>query len=254
MLRWRTLCACVRVCVCALRCAEIGDRGINLSGGQKQRVALARAVYARPEVLLFDDPLSAVDANVGEHIFNKCINGSITQGATRILVTNQLHLLPQCDFIYVMKDGEVAEEGTYATLMAAGGELPSLVRQSEQEAAKDEAEGDESGDEVVDDTTAVDPGMATQRSAPHLAMLLASLTVCHGSQSLVSPQLWVRARTGFVLALGLTLPRMASHESFPCHAYVHVHCCCAPGVSCDTRAYALRSHAPALAPELAPVA
>ena len=44
---------------------QIGEKGINLSGGQKARVALARAVYARADVLLFDDPLSAVDAHVG---------------------------------------------------------------------------------------------------------------------------------------------------------------------------------------------
>uniref|UniRef100_A0A8W7PDN0 ABC-type glutathione-S-conjugate transporter n=1 Tax=Anopheles coluzzii TaxID=1518534 RepID=A0A8W7PDN0_ANOCL len=50
---------------------EIGEKGINLSGGQKQRVALARAVYADSEVYLFDDPLSAVDAHVGKHIFEK---------------------------------------------------------------------------------------------------------------------------------------------------------------------------------------
>jgi ATP-binding cassette subfamily C (CFTR/MRP) protein 1 len=55
---------------------EIGERGINLSGGQKQRVAIARAVYSRTDIYLFDDPLSAVDAHVGKHIFQKV--GSIT--------------------------------------------------------------------------------------------------------------------------------------------------------------------------------
>jgi ATP-binding cassette subfamily C (CFTR/MRP) protein 1 len=50
---------------------EIGERGINLSGGQKQRVAIARAVYSRSDIYLFDDPLSAVDAHVGSHIFQK---------------------------------------------------------------------------------------------------------------------------------------------------------------------------------------
>ena len=53
--------------------AEIGEKGINLSGGQKQRVNMARAVYQDADIYLFDDPLSAVDAHVGKHIFNNVI-------------------------------------------------------------------------------------------------------------------------------------------------------------------------------------
>ena len=52
---------------------EIGEKGINLSGGQKQRVSLARAVYSNSDLLLLDDPLSAVDSHVGKHIFNEVI-------------------------------------------------------------------------------------------------------------------------------------------------------------------------------------
>jgi ABC-type multidrug transport system fused ATPase/permease subunit len=52
---------------------EIGEKGINLSGGQKQRVSLARAVYNDSDIYLFDDPLSAVDAHVGKHIFDKVV-------------------------------------------------------------------------------------------------------------------------------------------------------------------------------------
>ena len=53
---------------------EIGEKGINLSGGQKLRVSLARAVYADADLYLLDDPLSAVDAHVGKHIFEKVIS------------------------------------------------------------------------------------------------------------------------------------------------------------------------------------
>jgi ABC-type multidrug transport system fused ATPase/permease subunit len=52
---------------------EIGEKGINLSGGQKQRISLARAVYADTDIYLLDDPLSAVDAHVGKHLFDKVL-------------------------------------------------------------------------------------------------------------------------------------------------------------------------------------
>lgn len=52
---------------------EIGEKGINLSGGQKQRISLARALYARADIYLLDDPLSAVDSHVGKHIFDQVI-------------------------------------------------------------------------------------------------------------------------------------------------------------------------------------
>jgi len=71
--------------------SEIGEKGINLSGGQKHRVALARAVYAAADVLLLDDPLSAVDAHVGRALFEGCICDEL-RGRTRVLVTHQLQV------------------------------------------------------------------------------------------------------------------------------------------------------------------
>eukprot|EP00897_Mesotaenium_endlicherianum_P001676 jgi/Mesen1/1536/ME000133S00550 len=68
---------------------EIGERGINLSGGQKQRVSLARAVYFDADIYVLDDPLSAVDAHVGAHLFERCIHG-ILAAKTRVFITNQL--------------------------------------------------------------------------------------------------------------------------------------------------------------------
>jgi ABC-type bacteriocin/lantibiotic exporter with double-glycine peptidase domain len=83
---------------------EIGEKGINLSGGQKQRVSLARAVYQQRDIYLLDDPLSAVDANVGKHIFEQVIGPTgLLSHATRILVTHGLHFLKQVDQIIVMK-------------------------------------------------------------------------------------------------------------------------------------------------------
>ncbi|ORZ33508.1 P-loop containing nucleoside triphosphate hydrolase protein [Catenaria anguillulae PL171] len=94
---------------------EIGEKGITLSGGQKARINLARALYYNPEILLLDDPLSAVDAHVGKHLFNTIKNET---AGTRVLVTHALHFVPQCDYVVYMRDGHVAEFGTYAELMS----------------------------------------------------------------------------------------------------------------------------------------
>jgi len=100
---------------------EIGERGINLSGGQKARVSLARALYSRgAELLLLDDPLSAVDAHVGEHLFEEAVCGSVCAGAARVLVTHRVHVLPRCDRVIVMKAGQIEHEGTYEELVAKG--------------------------------------------------------------------------------------------------------------------------------------
>uniref|UniRef100_A0A665W9R8 Uncharacterized protein n=1 Tax=Echeneis naucrates TaxID=173247 RepID=A0A665W9R8_ECHNA len=96
---------------------EIGERGANLSGGQRQRVSLARALFSERPILLLDDPLSAVDACVGSHIFYKAIRGA-AKGKTVLFVTHQLQYLPECDDVILMKDGQIAEHGTHAQLMA----------------------------------------------------------------------------------------------------------------------------------------
>ncbi|KAJ8627273.1 hypothetical protein MRB53_020580 [Persea americana] len=98
---------------------EIGERGVNISGGQKQRVSMARAVYSNSDVYIFDDPLSALDAHVGRQVFEKCIKDEL-QGRTRVLVTNQLHFLPQVDRIVLVHEGMVKEEGTFEELSDNG--------------------------------------------------------------------------------------------------------------------------------------
>ncbi|KAJ7123626.1 multidrug resistance-associated ABC transporter [Mycena epipterygia] len=99
---------------------EIGERGINLSGGQKARVSLARAAYSMSDVILLDDPLSAVDSFVGKAILENCILHGPLADRTRILVTHALHVLDKADYIYVMDNGTIKEEGTYDTLMKDG--------------------------------------------------------------------------------------------------------------------------------------
>ncbi|EFP76864.2 uncharacterized protein PGTG_02325 [Puccinia graminis f. sp. tritici CRL 75-36-700-3] len=113
----------------------IGEKGINLSGGQKQRINIARSIYFISDIILFDDPLSAVDAHVAKHVFEHAIRGSnYTAGhsgignQTKILVTHALHLLPKVDEIICMNDGKIQERGTFEELLAAGGTFCALYR------------------------------------------------------------------------------------------------------------------------------
>uniref|UniRef100_A0A8C2GUF4 ABC-type glutathione-S-conjugate transporter n=1 Tax=Cyprinus carpio TaxID=7962 RepID=A0A8C2GUF4_CYPCA len=107
---------------------EIGEKGLNLSGGQKQRVSLARAVYRKADVYLLDDPLSAVDAHVGQHIFNKVIGPKgILRDKTRVLVTHGMSFLPQADLILVLVDGEISERGSYQELLNRNGDFADFI-------------------------------------------------------------------------------------------------------------------------------
>uniref|UniRef100_A0A8C2SIC2 Multidrug resistance-associated protein 1 n=1 Tax=Capra hircus TaxID=9925 RepID=A0A8C2SIC2_CAPHI len=101
---------------------EIGEKGVNLSGGQKQRVSLARAVYCDSDVYLLDDPLSAVDAHVGKHIFENVVGPKgLLKNKTRLLVTHGISYLPQMDVIIVMSGGKISEMGSYQELLARDG-------------------------------------------------------------------------------------------------------------------------------------
>ncbi|XP_060041594.1 ATP-binding cassette sub-family C member 12 isoform X3 [Erinaceus europaeus] len=105
---------------------EIGERGLNLSGGQRQRISLARAVYSNNEIYLLDDPLSAVDAQVGKHVFEECIKKTL-RGKTVVLVTHQLQFLESCDEVILLEDGEICEKGTHKVLMKERGRYAKLI-------------------------------------------------------------------------------------------------------------------------------
>ncbi|KAK7017781.1 ABC protein [Favolaschia claudopus] len=124
---------------------EVGEKGINLSGGQKQRVNIARALYFDADVVIFDDPLSAVDANVGKALFHSAIQGLVARGKTVLLVTHALHFLSQCDYIYTLSNGRIAEAGTYPELIARGGEFARLDKEFGGAEAKEEEQGVEAG-------------------------------------------------------------------------------------------------------------
>ncbi|KAG6813846.1 hypothetical protein H0H92_006790 [Tricholoma furcatifolium] len=108
---------------------EIGEKGINLSGGQKARVSLARAAYSDSDIVLLDDPLSAVDAYVGKGILNECLLSGPLAKRTRILVTHALHVLDKTDYIYVMDEGVIVEQGTYGELMKGASTFANLMEE-----------------------------------------------------------------------------------------------------------------------------
>ena len=109
---------------------EIGEKGITLSGGQKQRTAIARAVYADADLVVMDDPLSALDAHVAKDLFRKCLSKS--EGAFKdkavLLVTHQLQFVHQADHVVVMADGAIVERGAYDELVQReGGAFKQLM-------------------------------------------------------------------------------------------------------------------------------
>ncbi|XP_001946763.2 multidrug resistance-associated protein 4 [Acyrthosiphon pisum] len=105
----------------------VGERGVTLSGGQKVRINLARALYKQADIYLLDNPLSAVDANVGSHLFEIGIKGFLKE-KTRILVTHRLQCLADMDQIVVMENAKILAKGTYEELQASNIDLTNHIQ------------------------------------------------------------------------------------------------------------------------------
>ncbi|KAH2647828.1 hypothetical protein KXW29_004375 [Aspergillus fumigatus] len=126
---------------------EIGERGITVSGGQKQRINIARAVYSKADIILMDDPLSAVDAHVGRHIMDKAICG-LLKDKCRVLATHQLHVLSRCDRIIVMNEGRIDAIGTFDDLVRTNEHFRELMSStSQQEKQSDDDDVDKKSNE-----------------------------------------------------------------------------------------------------------
>ncbi|MFJ8011083.1 ABC transporter ATP-binding protein [Streptomyces sp. NPDC096339] len=91
--------------------------GHQISGGQWQRIGIARAKYRQAEILIVDEPTSALDAVAEQRVFDQIRALAATTGQTIVLITHRLHSVRHADLIHVLKDGRVAESGTFAELM-----------------------------------------------------------------------------------------------------------------------------------------
>ncbi|KAK4657219.1 ATP-binding cassette transporter yor1 [Podospora pseudocomata] len=116
---------------------EIGERGITISGGQKQRLNIARAIYFNADIVLMDDPLSAVDAHVGRHIFDNAICG-LLKDKCRILATHQLWVLNRCDRIIWMEAGKIQAVDTFKNLMENSEGFRTLMETTAVEEKKED--------------------------------------------------------------------------------------------------------------------
>ncbi|XP_051818613.1 ATP-binding cassette sub-family C member 9 isoform X3 [Antechinus flavipes] len=121
---------------------EIGERGINLSGGQRQRICVARALYQNTNIVFLDDPFSALDIHLSDHLMQEGILKFLQEDKrTLVLVTHKLQYLTHADWIIAMKDGNVLREGTLKDIQNKDVELyehwKTLMNRQDQELEKD---------------------------------------------------------------------------------------------------------------------
>ena len=110
---------------------KVGERGITLSGGQKQRVSIARALLHEPDILLFDDCLSAVDTETEDRILQHLKR--ITEKRTTLIISHRVSSVKHADHIIVLRKGQIAEAGSHDQLIAQEGEYFHLYQKQLRE-------------------------------------------------------------------------------------------------------------------------
>ncbi|KAI2617599.1 hypothetical protein GGS26DRAFT_585178 [Hypomontagnella submonticulosa] len=162
---------------------RVGERGVKLSGGELQRIAIARAILKQPEIVLLDEATSSVDTDTEQKIQEGL--RALCQGRTTFIVAHRLSTVMNADTIFVVANGEIAEEGNHETLIAKGGKYAELwskqifVKPKESKEDKEEGEGvavvhpaamqtDGSTDEPSNSANTTDSAQAS-RSTPTIA-------------------------------------------------------------------------------------
>lgn len=134
---------------------EVGENGVTLSGGQKARLALARAVYMEKDIYLLDDPLAAVDADVANHLLEKCILG-ILKHKTTILCTHRIEFLEKADVVILMDDGKIVKTGTPAEILPLVEAVPKERKNNENKKEKDSVQSEQELEQPPEQAPVVD--------------------------------------------------------------------------------------------------
>ena len=190
---------------------EIGERGVTLSGGQKQRVSLARVVYSNPDIALFDDPLSALDAGTARMVFERLFEQSgnkLLANTATVLVTHASHFLNRVDEIMVVVDGSIPFCGNWDKLMEVVEEDPKAklaidsIRTAVQEDGSEQENNDGLNHSVLKNTQ-VDVFKKMMMNENVAEALMTRETREHGLTRIWAWLLWYQQGGGTSFTLGI---------------------------------------------------
>ena len=153
----------------------VGERGVSLSGGQKARVNLARAIYSDADIYLLDDPLSAVDAHVGKHLFEECIKNYLKDKVV-ILVTHQIQYLKEADEILVLKNGEIMHKGDFESVMKSCDDISSFLTEEKEEEEEENGDKNDNMDLMNDSNETENNANEKSNLLPSTAQVLKKFT------------------------------------------------------------------------------